>query len=48
MKKDTTNDMTVGSPVSLIINYRSPCAWEIFSSSFIILQIPLLPENLSE
>ena len=48
MKKDTTNDMTVGSPVSLIIKFMIQCVWEIFFSSFIILQIPLLPENLSE
>ena len=47
MKKDTTNDMTVGSPVSLIIKFMIPnVPGKSFSSSFIILQIPLLPENL--
>ena len=63
MKKDTTNDMTVGSPVSLIIKFMIPmCLGNLFQQFYNIadsvivgrfagedaLQIPLLPENLSE
>ena len=43
MKKELTNDMTVGSPAKLIMPvYDSNVSREISSNSFIILRIPSL------
>ena len=42
MKKEMTNDMTVGSPAKLIIQFMIPMCLEMCSSSFTILRIPSL------
>ena len=41
MKKDTTNDMTVGSPVSLIIKFMIPmCLGNLFQMHLLQLEVP--------
>ena len=39
--KDAVNDMTVGTPAKLIIQFMIPVFWGIYFNSFTILQIRL-------